>query len=67
MPRGLTRNNANDRKRFEDTTSPAGVDTSDMALADLLKRLQGTADPCEIRRLSDQIERIIFHKQFSSA
>ena len=63
----LTRNNRGDRKRVEDTTSSAGIDTSDVALSDLPNRLKATADPCEIRHLSDQIERIVFHKQFKSA
>jgi hypothetical protein len=39
------------------------VDTpEDKVLADLLKRLKETADPKEISRLSDQIERVIFLK-----
>lgn len=67
MPRGLTSNNPDDRKRVEGTTSSAGIDTSDTALADLLKCLKTTADPDEIRQLSDQIERLVFHKQFTNA
>ena len=42
-------------------------DTSDEALAELLNRLKTTSDPVEVRRISDQIERIVFHKQFTSA
>jgi hypothetical protein len=42
-------------------------DTSDDTLAALLERLKTTADPDEIRRLTDQIERVIFHKQFTNA
>jgi len=42
-------------------------DTSDRALISLLKRLKATSDPNEIRRLSDQIERVVFHKQFRNA
>ena len=45
----------------------APVDTSANALAALLKRLKATVDPMEIRQLSDQIERLIFHKQFKNA
>jgi hypothetical protein len=41
------------------------VDTPDEALAALLGRLKAAMDPDEIRQLSDQIERIIFHKQFT--
>jgi predicted Mrr-cat superfamily restriction endonuclease len=43
------------------------VDTSDKALLNLLKRLKATIDPAEIRKLSDQIERVVFHKQFRNA
>jgi hypothetical protein len=46
------------RKGFQDPT-----DTSDDALARLLKRLKDTANPVEIRHLADQIERAIFHIQ----
>jgi hypothetical protein len=43
------------------------ADTSDQALAALLNRLKATIDPTEIRQLSEQIERIVFHKQFTNA
>jgi hypothetical protein len=43
------------------------ADTSDQALAALLNRLKATIDPAEIRQLSEQIERIVFHRQFTSA
>jgi hypothetical protein len=43
------------------------IDTSDKALLNLLKRLKATVDPAEIRELSDQIERVVFHKQFRNA
>jgi hypothetical protein len=43
------------------------VDTSDAALAALLSRLKAAADPDEIRQLSAQIERLVFHKQITSA
>lgn len=42
-------------------------ETSDAALAALLERVKITADPGEIQRLTDQIEQIIFHKQFTNA
>ena len=45
----------------------APVDTSDKALAFALDRIRATDDLAEIRRLSDQIERIVFHKQFMNA
>jgi hypothetical protein len=41
--------------------------TSDETLLLLLNRLKKTTDLKEIRRLSDQIERVIFHKQFANA
>ena len=47
------------------TTNP--VDTSDKALLNLLNRLKATVNPAEIRDLSDQIERVVFHKQFRNA
>jgi len=43
------------------------VDTSDMALTNLLERLRSTSNPDEIRQLSEQIERVVFHKQFANA
>ena len=42
-------------------------DTSDSALAALLKRLRTTTDIAEIRLLSEKIENVIFHKQFANA
>jgi hypothetical protein len=30
-----------------------------------LNRLQAAVDPNEVRQLSDQIERVVFHQQFS--
>ena len=43
------------------------VDTSDMALTNLLERLSSGSNPDEIRQLSEQIERVVFHKQFANA
>jgi hypothetical protein len=44
--------------------APAAVaNTSDHALLTLLKRIKATDNPTEIRQLSSQIERVIFHKQ----
>jgi hypothetical protein len=42
-------------------------DTSDQALAALLNRLKAAVDLAEIRQLSGQIERVVFHKQFTNA
>jgi len=38
------------------------MDTSDSAVLALLKRIKATTNPNEIRRLSDRLERAIFHK-----
>jgi len=39
------------------------IDSDDRMLISLLNRLKETIDPTEIRQLSDQIERVVFHKQ----
>jgi hypothetical protein len=43
------------------------TDTSDQTVLALLKRLKAASDPKEVRQLSDQLERVIFHKQFQDA
>jgi hypothetical protein len=43
------------------------IDTSDNAVLALLKRIKATNDRNEIRQLSDQLERVIFHKQYANA
>ncbi len=43
------------------------VGNADKALLSLLSRLKATVDPGEIRDLSEQIERVVFHKQFMNA
>jgi hypothetical protein len=55
-----------DQKRVK-KAAPAKIDTSDNALVNLLNRLRVTVEPAEIRELSDQIERVVFHKQFMNA
>jgi len=42
------------------------LEASDHALATLLTRLRVSTDLAEIRLLSEQIERVIFHKQFEN-
>jgi hypothetical protein len=55
-------------KKSAKTETPAAVfDTSDNALARLLTRIKMSDDPDEIRELSKQLERVIFHKQFTNA
>jgi len=40
--------------------------TSDHAFMSLLKRYKATNDPTEMESLSEQIERMIFHKQYEN-
>lgn len=47
-------------------STPASTDTSDNAVLTLLKRIRETNDQNEIRQLSDQLERVIFHKQYAN-
>src|SRR4051812_20989663 len=56
-------------KRTRTRTEPAtaSTDTSDKAVLSLLKRIKETNDQNEIRKLTDQLERTIFHKQYASA
>jgi hypothetical protein len=49
------------------TLASAPADTSDEALQVLLARLKTATDPDEVRRLSAEIERLIFHKQLANA
>ena len=53
-------------KRAKMKTTPATTDTSDNAVLTLLKRIKETNDQNEIRQLSDQLERVIFHKQYAN-
>lgn len=46
--------------------TPAAVDTSDTSLTTMLERLRGAVNSDEIQQLSDQVERIIFDKQFAN-
>lgn len=52
-------------KNASDYAAPAVVvtDTSEHAFLSLLKRYKATNNPTEMDRLSEQIERMIFHKQ----
>lgn len=47
-------------------TLPPAIDTSDNAVLVLLRRLKETNDQTEIRKLSDQLERVIFHRQYAN-
>jgi hypothetical protein len=53
------------RAKMESTpTTTSTVDTSDNGVFSLLKRIKATNNLDEIRQLSDQLERVIFHKQY---
>lgn len=59
---------AKDRTKTESAPPAAStMDTSDNAVLALLKRIKATNDRNQIRRLSDQLERVIFHKQYANA
>lgn len=45
----------------------SAMDTSDSAVLSMLKRIKETDDKNEIRQLSDQLERVIFHKQYANS
>jgi hypothetical protein len=50
-----------------ETPASSTLDTSDSAVLTLLKRIKAANDPQELRQLSDQLERLIFHKQYANA
>ena len=56
------------RKRI-DSSAPAAAaaGASDHDLLTLLQRIKATDNPTVIRRLSNQLERVIFHRQFENA
>jgi hypothetical protein len=49
------------------TDATSAGDTSDPAFLSLLKRYKATDDPGDMKKLSEQIESMIFHKQFANA
>ena len=51
---------------METTPTNSKIETSDEAVLTLLKRIKATSAPNEVRQLSDQLERVIFHKQHST-
>jgi hypothetical protein len=54
-------------KMKTDPANPSPIDASDKAVLNLLKRIKEAHDQEEIRQLSDQLERAIFHKQYANA
>lgn len=61
------RNAVNGARKPLEKKATVGVGNSDKVLLSLLSRLKATVDPAEIRDLSEQIERVVFHKQFMNA
>jgi hypothetical protein len=57
----------NEFQTDEAVRAAAAADTSNRAFLSLLKRYKATNDPSEMRELSEQIERMIFHKQYENA
>ena len=51
----------------EATSTTAPINTSDHTMLDILKRIKATNDQAEIRRLSEQLERVIFHRQYEQS
>jgi hypothetical protein len=53
--------------KAKERSTTSTMDTSDKAVLSLLKRIKEATDQKEIRQLSDQLERAIFHKQYANA
>jgi hypothetical protein len=43
------------------------TDNSDQTLLSLLEQLKTATDPVTVQRLSEDIERVVFHKQLGNA
>jgi hypothetical protein len=54
------------RGTFQHEALPAIGDTSDHAALTLLKRIKAAKDRTELRHLTDQLQRVIFHKQYKN-
>ena len=55
------------RRARKNANLDVSSDTSDGALLALLDRLKAASDPAEVRLLTDQLEGLVFHKQFENA
>jgi hypothetical protein len=51
----------------ESTPANSRLSTSKQALHIRLKRLKNAKDESEIRRLTDELQRIVFHQQYRNA
>jgi hypothetical protein len=59
--------NSTESPRAKKNVPVETIDTSDRALAELLKRIKASRDEDEIRELTRQLEQVVFHKQFENA
>lgn len=50
-----------------DRAAAVAIDTSDKAMVALLRQLKAAKTKGEVRELTEQLERVIFHKQFANA
>jgi hypothetical protein len=54
--------------KFDEIEQPATTfapaDASDHAMLEILRLIKATNDQAEIRKLSAQLERVVFHKQY---
>ena len=55
------------KTRMETTPATGSTDTSDNAVLALLKRIKASNNAKEVRQFADQLERVIFHKQYENA
>jgi hypothetical protein len=53
--------------RWAKSKTNSATDTSDDAVLALLKRIKEASDQNEVRQLSDELERVIFHKQYANS
>lgn len=64
---GKTKNGVKHTASKSRPNTKGGNDTSDQAMLALLEPIKQASNAEEIRRLSDQLEQVIFHKQFKDA
>jgi hypothetical protein len=65
--RGPKSGNGSPGDARESTPANSRLSTSKQALHIRLKRLKNAKDESEIRRLTDELQRIVFHKQYRNA
>jgi hypothetical protein len=65
--RGPKSGNGSPGDARESTPANSRLSTSKQALHIRLKRLKNAKDESEVRRLTDELQRIVFHKQYRNA